>query len=428
MATIKRNENGTYKITVSAGRDQKGKQIRKYMTYTPTTTSSRSINKEVQQAAAEFEARVIDGRYLEADKVTFSEFIPTWEQNWAMDHLTTSVREGYVDKLRTAIEPRIGNVPLSKINAPMIDSILKDEQRRGLAIKTTKRTFTAVNSVFKYAFRAGLIEENPCIRVELPSERTKRMENAQRKNEIHCFNVEEARIFLQAIREPYTLTVKGQTRKHPNGSTYTVGGYTREYTMPLQFQAFFTIAVYSGFRRGEMLALTWDKIDFKNRTITIDCAEALTNDGLLIKSPKSESGYRTVSLPEDVFIVLRQLRQEQRERILSLGSAWQGSHVLQENRLFTQADGSPMAPSSPRHRFKEFVAIYNETHENKLPEIRLHDLRHTAASLLIASGMDPVTVAHRLGHADVAVTLNTYSHMFPDKDREASDVLSRLLG
>lgn len=428
MATIKRNENGTYKITVSAGRDQRGKQIRKYMTFTPTAKSERGIRKELQQAAADFEARVHDGRFLEADRVTFSEFIPVWEQNWAQDHLTTSVREGYIDKLRTAIEPRIGNVPLSKINAPMIDSILKDEQRRGLAIKTTKRTFTAVNSVFKYAFRAGIIEENPCVRVELPSERTKRMENAQRKNEIHCFNVEQAKTFLQAIKEPYTLTVKGQTRKHPNGSTYTVPEYTREYTMPLQFQAFFTIAVYSGFRRGEMLALTWDKINFKDHTITIDCAEAKTNAGLVLKSPKSESGYRTVSLPAECFILLRQLRKEQSSRILQLGTAWRGSYNVDENRLFTQDEGLPMDPAAPRKRFKEFISIYNDQHEDKLPDIKLHDLRHTAASLLIASGMDPVTVAHRLGHADVAVTLNTYSHMFPDKDREAADILSRLLG
>lgn len=198
--------------------------------------------------------------------------------------------------------------------------------------------------------------------------------------------------------------------------------------MPLQFQAYFTLAVYSGFRRGEMLALTWNKVNFKDHTITIDCAEAKTNAGPVIKSPKSESGYRTVSLPDDVFVLLKQLRKEQRTQILQLGSAWKGSHILDENRLFTQEEGQPIDPDAPRHRFKEFLKVYNDQHEEKLPDIKLHDLRHTAASLLIASGMDPVTVAHRLGHADVAVTLNTYSHMFEDKDREASDLLARLLG
>lgn len=427
MATISK-QGDNYKIAVDAGRDANGKRIRKFMTYKPTSRNARALEKELRQAADEFEAKVKDGRFLEADKITFSEFIPVWEQNWAMDHLTTSVRDGYMNALHGKIERHIGSIPLGKINAPMIDSILKEEQRNGRAIKTIKRTFTVINSVFKYAFRSGMIEENPCCRVELPSERTKRMERAERKNEIHCFNVEQARRFLTAINEPYTLTVKSQHRTAESGTAYNVGSYTREYRMPLQYRVYFTVAVYSGFRRGEMLALTWSKINFKERTITIDCAEAKTNSGLVIKSPKSEAGYRTVSLPDEVFVLLRELRKEQRQDIMKFGSAWEGSRDPESNRLFTQETGAPMDPASPRKRFYDFIRIYNDQHEDKLPEIKLHDLRHTAASLLIASGMDPVTVAHRLGHADVAVTLNTYSHMFPDKDREAADTLSRLLG
>lgn len=427
MATITK-QGDNYKIAVDAGRDANGKRIRKFMTYRPTSRNARAVEKELRQAADEFEAKVKDGRFIEADRMTFSQFIPVWEKNWAMDHLTTSVREGYVAVLRSRVEPHIGNMPLAKVNSVMIDAILKDEQKDGLAIKTIKRTFTTINSVFKYAFRAGTIKENPCCRVELPSERTRRMERAERKNEIHCFDVAQTKAFLTAIKEPFTVKTAPVTRNHQNGNQYAVKGYTRTYTLPIQMQAYFTLAIYSGFRRGEMLALTWHKVNFKEHTITIDCAEAKTNSGLVIKSPKSEAGYRTVSLPEDCFVMLKRVRQEQRTRMLSFGSAWQGSHNLDENRLFTQEDGRPMDPSAPRKRFKEFIEVYNETHEDKLPEIKLHDLRHTAASLLIASGMDPVTVAHRLGHADVAVTLNTYSHMFPDKDRDAADTLSRLLG
>lgn len=428
MASIKRNDNGTYRILVSMGRDQNGKQIRKIMTYTPKSTSARSIDKEVRQAAYEFESKVKEGRFYEAEKMTFSEFIPVWEENWAQDHLTTSVRENYLYNLNLRVENHIGRIPLAKINTLMIQSLLKDQQKQGLSIATIKKTFTTINSVFKYAYKSGIIDENPCTRVELPSEKTKRMERAERKREIHCFDVDQAKVFLKAIREPIQYDVPPMTRKHQNGSTYQVEGYSSSYMMPFQMQAYFTLAIYSGFRRGEILALTWDKIDFKGRTITIDCAEAMTNDGLLIKSPKSESGYRTVSLPDEVFTTLKQLRQDQRAQILAQGTAWKGSFVPNENRLFTQADGQPMSPSAPRQSFKRFLTAYNATHDEKLPEIRLHDLRHTTASILIASGMDPVTVAHRLGHSDVAVTLNTYSHMFPDKDREASDTLSRLLG
>lgn len=443
MANIKKLSSGSYQITVSCGRDSTGRQVRQYLTYTPTAKAPRAIEKEVRQAADNFERRVKDGKVIEGDKMTLRDFVPVWEKNWAEEHLTTSVREGYVDILNNRVLGTIGDMKLSKINAVMIDSVLKAEKDKGHKIKTIKRTFTCIDSVFRYAFRMGIIEENPCIRVELPSQHVQQMETATQAA-IQCFNLQQAKAFLTALPLPYEMKVKGQTRKHPNGSTYKVPDYYRTYTMPLQFQAYFTLAIYSGFRRGEMIALTWQAVDFKHNTITIRQAMARTKAGQVIKSPKTDSGYRTIELPAEVFDILRRLRAEQRVTMMKMSTAWHAYRAedFDRNYIFTQDDGEQMDASAPRKRFKEFIAAYNDridrdiaagirdksAEADKLPDIRLHDLRHTAASLLIASGCDPVTVAHRMGHKDVSVTLNTYSHAFKNEDSAASDTLQQLLG
>ena len=441
MASIRKREgkNGTtYTISVSCGRDSSGKQIRTWTTFVPTEKTPAKIKKEVAQFADQFEKRVKEGKFLEADRMTFEEFVPVWNDNWAKEHLTEGVREGYLDVLRSRVYKYIAGVKMSKINSVMIETILSDMRADGKAIKTIKRTFTAINSVFKYAFRKGIIEENPCVRVELPSEKVDKMEKGIAP-EIHCFDQHQAKNFLKALKLEYPVNMGGRKRKDSNGNTYSVSPYTTHKTIPTMFQAYFTIAVYAGFRRGEMIALTWRDVDFKSKRISINKAIANTKGGQVVKSPKTMSGYRDIRLPDECFEVLRAWRKEQREEIVRLGSYWKGyrGREVDKNFIFTQADGSMMNLSTPRQRFDRILSDYNTlidqrikegsaTESDKLPKIRLHDLRHTSASLMIAKGIDPVTVAHRLGHKDVAVTLNTYSHAMKTEDDVASDTLSQL--
>lgn len=430
----------SYKIFVSCGRDEQNKQIVKTTTYKPTSTTPSAITKEVKKYADEFEKRVKEGKFLEGDKTTFSDFIKVWEQNWASEHLTVGVKEGYIDILNRRVCSYIGGMKLSKINSVLIESILSDMKKEQKAVKTIKRTFTAINSVFKYAFRKGVIEENPCIRVELPSQKVKNMENPD-SIKIQCFDLKQAKTFLNALKIPYSRKIKPHDRIAENGTHYHVDEYIQTEYIPIKFQTYFTLAIYSGFRRGEMLALTWDDINFHEHTVNINKAVALTNEGQVIKSPKTYAGYRNIKLPKECFTLLYKLRKEQREEIMKQGTHWKGCDLdnLDKNYLFTQADGNMMDVATPRHRFISIIKDYNSmieekisnheaTEEDKLPMIRLHDLRHTSASLLIASGVDPVTVANRLGHKDVAVTLNTYSHALKAKDDSASGKLEELFG
>ena len=431
-----------YRIRVLSGTDRQGKQVFTSTTYTPKATSPKAIEKEVQRFADDFEARAKNGLYIEGDKITLNDFIPVWDENWAKDHLTVAVRDEYNYLLNLRIIPRLGGMKLSKINAPMIESILYGMRSEGRAIKTINKTFTVINSVMKYAFRKGILEENPCQRVELPSLRANKMDKAESMNNIRLFDIDQAKTFLRALELQYPKKVGGRTRKDSNGKAYSVRPYTTFTTVPTQFKVYFTIAIYSGFRRGEMIALTWEDINFKDQTIDINKAFARSRfKGQFVKSPKTFSGFREIKLPSECFNILHRWKTEQREEALKLGTYWKGKtgRDFDKNNIFIQSDGTPMNLCTPYHKFEAILKAYNEMTREKiakgeasendlLPVITLHDLRHTSASILIASGVDPVTVAHRLGHKDVSVTLNTYSHFLKKMDDTASDALESKLG
>lgn len=445
MASIQKKEGKTgtsYFIRVSCGFDGNGKRIFRTTTYRPTATTARAIKKEVQEFADKFEERVTKGDFYEGDKTTFEGFIPVWFENWAVDHLTESSQEDYSDILKRRVVPYIGNMKLAKISPVQIENIMQQMKKDGKAIKTIRRTFTATNSVFKYAYRKSIITENPCDRVELPSLKTEDMTKGIDRDEIQCFNLQQGRAFLHALTLKYPVQYRGRTRKDSQGNEYHVAGYTHEEGIPTQWVAFFTLALYSGMRRGEMLALTWNEIDFEEQTVAICKAVAKTQkDGQVVKSPKTQAGYRTIKLPGEVFDILKKLRKEQQVEIMKQGTNWKGTtgRDMDDNFLFTQSDGSMMNVSSPRVKFGKILANYNAmvdrrieegtaTEEDKLPQIRLHDLRHTSASLLIASGVDPVTVSYILGHSDPSITMKVYSHAQKNVIGNAADTLGRLFG
>ena len=130
--------------------------------------------------------------------------------------------------------------------------------------------------------------------------------------------------------------------------------------------------------------------------------------------------------------MLQSLKEETRQRMREMGTAWEGSRALAENFCFTQYNGLPMALSTPRLEMQRIIKVYNNSRpadQPELPLIKFHELRHTTASILVAAGLDPETVAERLGHSDPSITLRVYSHAFKERDKLASEILqSRLNG
>jgi len=180
------------------------------------------------------------------------------------------------------------------------------------------------------------------------------------------------------------------------------------------------------------LALTWNDIDFEKNCISITKSISVTKaDRRIVKGPKTKAGFRCVPLPSVCFDILCEWKEEQKEQCREHGTAWKGEPLRQfdMNYIFTQINGKPMDSNTPYHKFKEIRDYYNSTvtPDKQLPDITLHDLRHTSASLLIANNVDIETIARRLGHSNVAITLNRYGHALPSQEEKAVNALQTML-
>lgn len=424
MANI-RERNGSYQISVYVGEDLKGNKLFERTTFRPTQTTPKAIKTEVEDFAREFEKRVKEGKYLTGDKLTLSRFVDIWREEWATKNLTIAGLEDYQRLLNGRILDKLGNMKLSKITALHIQGVYDELEKGGLAPATIRKTNTALNSVFKYAYRMGTIKENPCDRIELPK--------MKKNTDIHFFTVTQAKAFLKALEEDHVFTCASSDRKIKNtGTEFEVREYTAHRTVSFQFRVLFSLAIYGGFRRGEIVALKWSDIDFENRTVSINKAFAKTKaNGQILKCTKTVSGNRTVVLPSSCFELLAHWKSEQKMLSLALGSKWEGKRGedFDDNFIFIQVDsGRPMNVDTPYHKMKEVIERYNSmcAKGEELPDIRFHDLRHTSASLLLSENVDIVTVSRRLGHAQVSTTLDVYAHAFEKKDVTASDTLERL--
>lgn len=438
MASIEKRGD-SYKITVFLGRDGTGKKIQKSTTYTPEAftknnrkRSQKVIEKDVESYAAEFEKKARNEEILDGEKITFDTYLEKWKTDWAEAKLTPRVYEDYLWWFEKRISPALGHMKISRIKPSHIQKIITDMQKEGYAPKTIKSCYTAMNSVFKMAFRLDVIPSNPCNRekIELPKIKTVTLSPDQ------YFTQDQAKRFLNYL---YSGEYKKQYKSHirilkSTGEEYKVPEYTETRKIHLQYQVLFTIAIYGDLRRSELLALRWSDFDFQKRTISVSKAISRTrsNSSQFEKDPKTEAGYRTFRLPPSTFFILKRWRSEQEDLADDLGSKWKGyrGEEFDNNYVFIRLDtGEGMNLDTPYHKFKELVTSYNATCENekdKLPLIRFHDLRHTTATLLLGSGIDIETVAKRLGHENASVTLDIYGHALESMDEVAAEKLEAM--
>ena len=436
MANIEKRGNRV-RIVVSDGLDVNGKQIKRYLTYTPKETAPKKREKEILAVAVEFERQVKSGKYYDGNKMSFIEFSAVWEKEWAVYNITESVKLSYIAILKRHIFPEIGALKISKISTLHCQKIVNKLNESGKTPATVKRVFAAMNSVFRYAYKMRIIEENPCDRCTLPK--------MQHDSDLHYWELEQAKRFLAFLDQPYPVEYGKRKRTDKTGNQYDVTGYTSDHRTPLQFKVFYTLAIYGGFRCGELLALRWNDVYFDERTISINKAVAHLPHEQKIKAPKTPAAIRDIVLPEVCFDLLKLWREEQQRLSISLSNVWKGykGKEYDHNYIFIQNDGSMMSLWTPGKKFSQIINHYNESIESlalkakdkkdqdaikemKLPMIRLHDLRHTSATLLLGNNVDIETVSRRLGHAKASITLDVYGHAMKSKDKTASDKLDSL--
>ena len=385
MAAIRKRKNGSYEIRVSCGYGVDGKQHNQYKSYYPEPgMSPRQIEKEVNKIAVMFEEDCLRGQITSAIK--FQRFAEQWFDEYARINLrpTSFAR---MKQLTKRAYPALGHKRLDKITARDIQMFITDMMINGRSIttgkplsrKTAVHHLSFISDVFTYAVRMGMLCDNPCRRVFVPK---------QEQIEKEIFTLDEVRILFANLTDE-----------------------------PLKYQLYLMLAIYSGFRRSEMLGLEWKDIDFDNSLIHVRRTSQYTAEkGIYTDTTKTKSSKRVSKMPAIIMALLRQFKTEQTIEARRLGTKW-----VDNDRLFTKWNGEPMNPQTPYGWFREFCK------HNGFRFCDIHSLRHLHASLLIFEGVDVVAVSADMGHSIVGTTLNLYSHMFQEARTRNCDAITNAL-
>ncbi len=435
MASVQK-KGEKYYITVSNGFDRNGKRIRYKTIYTPDPDLTPAKQKKaLERFIIEFEDKIENGTSMDGDKLTFREFAEIWLHDVIKKNIEEATYVNYERYLNTKINPYIGEIKLSKIRPHTIvklyDSLIaegyiRNGKRCEYQYITLKRVQDVLNGIFKTAVQWEIMARNPCDVVKTPKV-------GKGKEKIKYLDERQIRLFLGALDQEYKAVFRAHDRIDDTGKQYHVDSYTMTYKLPLQYIVFFYVALFGGLRRGENIALTWEDIDFESNTISINKATGKGVHGQYMKETKTKNSVRTINVPSEVMRLLKKLKLEQNKQRLVMGEEW--VETLDENGkpyhfIYTQADGRQMYIDTPSQRFTKLIKDYNKTVENeedKLPQISLHGLRHTMATLLIADGTEISTVSGRLGHADISTTLDIYTHFLKERDKTASKTLEKYL-
>ena len=425
MASIQKRGDA-YSIRVCVGRDVYGKQIWKTTTFTPPAgLTPKKRQKAVEVFAVEFEQKCRNGKLLDGEKITLKDFIERWRSERAEQELQPGTLDKYNDAINHFILPALGHVKLTEIKPHSINKFLVDLTKDGCrhdgkpggySKGTIHKISNVLSSILRTATEWEVIERNPCDPVRVKAEDT--------ADKIKFFTPQQTAVFLDYIEHPFTIRTRGHSRVDDTGKPYTVGDYTSTKELPTQLKVLFTLAIYSGLRKGEILALKWEDVAFENNTVAVTKAAAMVKGEQIVKVPKTRNSYRVVSIPHSVTEKLRKLQLEQTRYRLSVGDYWQG-----EGWIFTQDDGRMMNYSTPYKSLQDILTHYNadKAEADKLPMIPFHGLRHTTATLQIAAGTDVRTVSSIMGHRETSTTMNIYAHNLKTAEQEAVNRVEEMI-
>jgi integrase len=318
------------------------------------------------------------GNYVDTSKTTVAEFIDRWQRDWAASHVSAKTFERYAELLHNHVAAHIGTVHLQKLRPINLNDLYGrllrgDGAHRPLAPRTVGHVHRVLHRALGHANRWGLVQQNVAALVSPPRVAS---------TEIELLTPAQAQTVLRALegRSVYPILV---------------------------------VALSTGMRRGELLALRWGDVDLEGAFLRVEQSLEQTKAGLRFKSPKTRHGRRSISLPPSAIAVLREHRKAQRELRLKIGAGKAPADAL----VFATWEGKPRSPNSLTKEWREAIKA------SGLPQVTLHSLRHTHASHLIASGMDVLAISRRLGHGSPTITLGVYGHLFPNKDDRAADAI-----
>ena len=335
--------------------------------------TEKEVLKKVRQAIYERD----QGTLATGPQQTVKQLLEYWLEKVHKFHIRVSTYEEYAALIRKHIVPIIGHLRLQKLTAQHIHSLYAQKLEEGLSSARVRGIHAVLHSALKYAVRTNLVARNVSDMVGLPS---------IQKHEMQPLEPGQAQALLEKVSE------------HGLG-------------------ALLTVALATGMRQGELLALRWQDVDWKLGELQIHRSVRYRGRrGLLESKPKTESGVRRVTLPSFVVEVLKRHRVSQLEARLQAGASW-----IERDLVFCRPDGDFMKAPTLRYQFFRLLEKVG------LPRMRFHDLRHTAATLLLSMGVEMRVIQAILGHSDIATTANIYAHVLPAMQQEAMGKMDSLL-
>jgi integrase len=331
--------------------------------------------REVQERLVVYLNELQDGTAAKPNRETVARYLEHWLE---LKRLSVKPRslEFYTHYVRAHIIPHVGKVQLTKLSEKQIETMYAQLHVK-LAAQTVQHCRAVLRNALNHAVRRRLIPRNPATLAEAPR---------VPRHEIKPLGAEEVKRFLTEAQED-------------------------------RLCALYLLAVTSGLRQGELYGLRWSDIDFPREAIRVNATLHRQVKAWELAEPKSATSRRMVAIPRFVIEALKEHRKRQVEERLA-------SRAWQENELvFCSIRGTPLRPQNVQRRsFKPLLR------KAGLPDIRFHDLRHTAASLLLRAGEHPKVVQERLGHSSIALTMDLYSHLIDNMQAAAAEKLQRLLG
>ncbi|OMF01195.1 hypothetical protein BK124_00515 [Paenibacillus amylolyticus] len=386
MASIEARGTNSWRLTVEAGYDSNGKRLREKKTIRiDEKLSPKKMDERLNEELVKFKMEVESGQYIAPEKMTFGAFIDEWREKFAKGKKYAPKTTELNEYMFTLLLPHLGNKKMSDIKTMHIVqyfSDIEDPQKRLFSYKGELSSSTLISlhrilrNIFGVAVTWKVIKDSPMEGLKYPK---------KIKVKAECYDEDESKELLEILE-----------------------------TQPLVWKAIVTLAITTGMRRGEICGLEWRHINLDKGIIEIEQQMVYTKETQkAITPPKTADANRKVSIPRVVVDLLKTLRKQTVVNIDKMGSEWKGS--FERQFVFTTSSGSPFGPEYVSSKWHNFVRKHG------LRPIKFHALRHTSASLLINQGVHSKVISERLGHSDIAITMNVYGHVFRKADHDAAN-------
>ena len=364
-------------------RRKDGRWVGQYTIYTATGPKYRYLYGRTRAAVAEkLTTAMADrngGLIFDAGNLTVGEYLDSWLSDSVRGTVRISTFERHEGIIRLHIKPSLGRVWLKKLTPAHVRGLHREKLDAGLAPATVRKIHSTLHKALSQAVSDGIVPRNAAdVKAPRPT-----------PEEMRPLSEAEVRAFLDVARE--------------SGD---------------RFEALYVLAITTGLRRGELLGLRWDDVSMERSTLRVGRALVREGGRHTLGETKTRRGRRQINLTPRTVSTLKAHRKKQLEEKIKLSGLYK-DHGL----IFATRVGTPINPENLVNRsFKPLLE------RASLPEIRFHDLRHTCATLLLGRGVHPKLVQELLGHATIAMTLDTYSHYMPSMGDQAAGAMEDALG